>query len=133
MLKNIIGVVAGWIAAWILFTGIQLINYMIVPKPEGFDWADPGSIKQMIDTMPFYAWVILILGYVIGSFAAGFVIGKIAESKTMILPVIAALLFMLGWLGNIMTVPHPIWVVILVFLVYIPSTLAGHRLAVGKS
>ncbi len=133
MLKNIIGVVAGWIAAWILFTGIQLINFMIVPKPEGFDWADPGSIKQMIDTMPFYAWVILILGYVIGSFAAGFVIGKIAESKTMILPVIAALLFMLGWLGNIMTVPHPIWVVILVFLVYIPSTLAGHRLAVGKS
>ncbi len=133
MLKNIIGVVAGWIAAWILFTGIQLINYMIVPKHEGFDWADPGSIKQMIDTMPFYAWVILILGYVIGSFAAGFVIGKIAESKTMILPVIAALLFMLGWLGNIMTVPHPIWVVILVFLVYIPSTLAGHRLAVGKS
>ncbi len=133
MLKNIIGVVAGWIAAWILFTGIQLINYMIVPKPEGFDWADPGSIKQMIDTMPFYAWVILILGYVIGSFAAGFVIGKIAESKTMILPVIAALLFMLGWLGNIMTFPHPIWVVILVFLVYIPSTLAGHRLAVGKS
>ncbi len=133
MLKNIIGVVAGWIAAWILFTGIQLINYMIVPKPEGFDWADPGSIKQMIDTMPFYAWVILILGYVIGSFAAGFVIGKIAESKTMILPVIAALLFMLGWLGNIMTVPHPMWVVILVFLVYIPSTLAGHRLAVGKS
>ncbi len=133
MLKNIIGVVAGWIAAWILFTGIQLINYMIVPKPEGFDWADPGSIKQVIDTMPFYAWVILILGYVIGSFAAGFVIGKIAESKTMILPVIAALLFMLGWLGNIMTVPHPIWVVILVFLVYIPSTLAGHRLAVGKS
>ncbi len=133
MLKNIVGVVAGWIAAWILFTGIQLINYMIVPKPEGFDWADPGSIKQMIDTMPFYAWVILILGYVIGSFAAGFVIGKIAESKTMILPVIAALLFMLGWLGNIMTVPHPIWVVILVFLVYIPSTLAGHRLAVGKS
>lgn len=133
MLKNIVSVIAGIIVGWFLFTGFQLINYFVVPKPEGFVMGDPGSIKEMIDTMPFYGWALLTLGYVVGSFAAGWVIGKISESKTIILPIGAAILFMMGWLGNIMTIPHPLWIVILMFLIYIPSVLAGHKMGVGKS
>lgn len=132
MIRNILSVLAGWLTAWILFTGIQLINFLIIPKPEGLVLSDPAMMKVMIDNMPSYGWVMLILSYVIGTFAAGFVIGKIAESKTIILPLIASILFMMGWLGNIMTFPHPLWIVILVFLIYIPSALAGHRVAVGK-
>ncbi len=131
MLRNLLGVIAGVIAGSIVFLSIQWVNSLIVGSPQGFDSYDSGAKKAFLDNMPLYGWLVILLSYALGSFVAGLVGGKLAESDTKIFPVVIALIFMLGWLSNIMVLPHPLWIVITVFLIYLPATLAGHRFAVS--
>jgi len=131
MKKNIIGFLLGMVVGWVSFTAFQLISYLVSPKPIGMDFEDMTMVKELMSNMPLYSWLLVILGYAVGSFGGGFVIGKLAESVTKFFPVLLAIVFMVGWLVNIMNIPHPIWIVVPVFLVFIPFSLAGHRLGVS--
>lgn len=132
MLRNVLGVIVGVIAGSIVFLSIHWANYLIAGLPEGFENYDSGAKRAILDSTPLYGWLVIILGYFAGSFAAGFVAGKLAESETKIFPVVVSLIFMLGWLSNIMVLPHPIWIVFAMFLIYLPATLAGHNVAVSS-
>ena len=132
MIKNVLGFILGLIVGGILFTLIQMINYLFVPLPAGFDPYDLSSMKELIDNMPVTAWLMLILSYIIGSFGAGFVCGKIAVSRSIIFPIALALMFMLGWTSNIVRIPHPMWVVVIVYILYFPLTYAGFKMAAGN-
>lgn len=131
MFRDVLSVIGGLVTGFVLSSSIQLLNYLLVPTPEGVEGLSALSTKQFVDSMPFYGWLVLILSYLIGSFAAGFVAGKLAESGTLLFPVFIAIVFMLNWFVNIMVLPHPLWIGVIVFLLYLPCTLAGHKLAVS--
>jgi hypothetical protein len=136
MLRNLLSVLASFLTGWVFFTFIQLFSYILSPKPVGMDFDDSTMVKEFMAGMPMYSWALVIVGYVLGSLAAGFVIGKFAESPTRLFPFITATVFTVGWLVNIMTFPHPLWIVITVFPIYFIFVFLGHSLGsksrVGK-
>ena len=129
MLRNFLSVIASFATAWILFTFFDFVSYLVSPKPVGMDFGETTMVKEFMNGMPLYSWLIIIAGKAIGSIAAGYVIGKYAESPTKFFPLLAGAVLTAGWLVNIMNFPHPIWIVVIVFPLFIPTAVFGHRFA----
>lgn len=127
MLKNILGFVAGLVVAWVVFSVLQAFNVVILPKPEGFDPNSQSYWKEFVSQMPAYGFFMLGLSHMIATFVGGIVLGRIAHDKSLVFPVGMGILLMLLWTANIVVIPHPLWFVVLIYLVYVPSAVFGFQ------
>ncbi|MDH3493374.1 MAG: hypothetical protein OEM82_07485 [Acidobacteriota bacterium] len=127
MIRNVLAVVAGVFLGNLIFFLVQTLALTVSPTPEGWAAGEEVPLKVIIENLPLYAWLMIILGYSAGSFAGGIAVGRIARSATLVFPLFLALFFMIGWLVNVMTIPHPAWASIVVFLVFVPFSFSGHR------
>ena len=130
MIRKILAVVAGIITAIVVFMVMQAIGGAIYGSPqvpEGGGMPDPAVMAVYIQTLPVGAFVLLALGYIIGSFAGGFVARKISQSDSLVIPVIIGAVLTLAWILNISMVPHPMLMAVIGFFCYIPFTILGHR------
>ena len=129
MIRKILAVIGGLVLAVVTFTIIQMIGGMIFGMPNDLDFKDKVAVAAYMATMPFGAFLLLAFGYALGSFLAGIAVRFISKSDGLLLPSIVGSSLTLAWLMNIWTVPHPTWMAVLGFLLYIPFTLIGHRMA----
>lgn len=132
MVRKILAVIAGLLSAILIFMIMQAIGGAIYGKPqmpEGGGMPDPAAMAEYIKGLPIGAFVLLALGYIIGSTAGGFIARKISLSDSLVVPVIIGVVLTLAWVANISMVPHPIWLTVVGFFCYIPFTILGHKLA----
>lgn len=129
MIRKILAVIGGLILAVFTFMIIQMIGGMIFGMPGDLDFNDKTAVAAYMAKMPLGAFILLAFGYALGSFLAGITVRFISKSDSLLLPLIVGGALTLAWLMNIWTIPHPIWMVVLGFLLYIPFTLIGHRMA----
>ncbi|MCO6509856.1 MAG: hypothetical protein J5I65_03615 [Aridibacter famidurans] len=132
MVRNILAAILGLIVGWVVFTAIQTIGTLVFPPPVALDTNNLDSIKAYMESLSPAMYGVVLAGYAIGSFAAGLLIGKIAESKGNLIPIIVGGLFTIGWILNLIMLPHPIWVAVLGFFMYIPFTILGKNLTAGS-
>ena len=129
MVRKILGTVAGIIVAGPIFFLVQSINAVIFGFPKDLDLNDPAAVSEFMANMPTAAFLVVAFGYALGSFVAGWLARKITRADSLIIPLIIGSVLTLAWIGNITMLPHPLWMVVLCFLIYIPFTLLGHRAA----
>ncbi|MBC7901124.1 MAG: hypothetical protein H7070_13855 [Saprospiraceae bacterium] len=132
MIRKILAVIAGIITAVVLFMVSQAVGgaiYGSPQMPEGGGMPDPAVMAAYIANLPVGAFVVLALGYIIGSFAGGFVARKISQSDSLVVPVVIGAVLTLFWILNITMVTHPILMTVIGFFCYIPFTILGHRAA----
>ena len=125
-------VVAMIIAVAIIWIG-WMISTMIAPNPiNNFEYATTSELADYIRRLPNASYLAAIVGYVLASFAGGFIVTKMSrrESTGMTLPIIIGVLLELGMVANILMLPgQPIWFIVAGFLTFIPLSLLGHRFA----
>lgn len=132
MIRKILAVIAGIIAAVIIFMIFQSIGGAIFggpQMPEGGGMPDPAVMAAYMASLPAGAFVLLALGYIVGSFAGGFVARKISQTDSLVVPVVVGVVLTLAWIMNISMVPHPVVMAVIGFFCYIPFTILGHRVA----
>ncbi len=91
--------------------------------------ADPARMAGFVSKMPIGAFVILMVGYFVGSFESGFVKRMISKWDSLILPIAIGLLGMFGWIVTISSSRHPQWITIVGFICFLPFTILGHKAA----
>ncbi len=124
--RNLIGLAAGLISAMFVIFLVEKMGHAIYPPPEGLDMSDPEIWKEHIATVPTGALVIVLLAYVIGSTAGGFIIGVIGGKYSKIFSlVLGAILLILGLINLIILPGHPVWFWILSLGLYIPFCYYG--------
>lgn len=131
MVRNILAAILGLIVGWVVFTAIQALSHLVFPPTVPLDTNNLESIKAYMESLTPAMYAVVLGGYAIGSFAAGLLIGKIAESKGNLIPIIVGGFFTIGWILNLIMLPHPIWVAVLGFFMYIPFTILGKNLTAG--
>ncbi|HUF03107.1 MAG TPA: hypothetical protein VMM38_02930 [Aridibacter sp.] len=131
MVRNILAAIIGFVVAWIVITIMQLIGHYIW-SVEPVDYNDAASFTRIIASMTPVQFVFLLLGYALGSLCAGLVIGKIAEAKGHLLPLIVGALMTGTWIWLNAVYPHPTWVMITGLFMYIPFTILGKNLTAGS-
>jgi hypothetical protein len=133
MIRNILSVFAGVVAAFIIIMGVEYINSMNHPFPQGMNPNDAENFKAYVAGLPISALLVVVLGWALGSLLCGFVIGKInPNSASKRLPIVAGAALTIASILNMVEIPHPTWMMIVGIVIFIPLTMLGYRLAMPK-
>lgn len=133
MKRNILSVVVGLVTAIITFLIAETINGNLHPAPTTLDYKNTIAVRAFYENQPISLWLLVLAGWVIGSLLCGFLIKLISKSDNKKLPIIAGCILTLSAVANFFSLPHPTWFIVVGLLVFIPSTLLGHKLYKLKS
>ncbi len=127
MKRNIISVVVGLVSAIVVFVIAETINSSLHPTPQTLDYNDSIAVKAFYDNQPLSLWLLVLVGWIIGSALCGFLIKLISKKENQQLPIIAGSILTLSAIANFFSLPHPTWFIIVGLIIFIPSTLLGHK------
>src|SRR5436190_24042466 len=130
--RKILAVVVGFIVASAVFMIFEMANSMVMAPPSPEVMKDRAKLAEYMANGPTLAVIVVLIGYIIGSFAGGFIVTKMGRrwSPGATLAIIVGSLLTLAMVANIMSVPgQPLWFIIASFVTFIPVTLIGHRFA----
>jgi hypothetical protein len=129
MWRTLLGVVAGVVAMWLVVAGIEFASHAIYPPPAGLDPMRTADLEKILAASPLAALAMVVLAWVSGAFAGGWVAARIA-SHPRVAAVLVALGVMAGVAGMIAMMPnHPPWMSALGIALPIPAALIAARLA----
>jgi hypothetical protein len=128
MKRNILSVIVGLAAAIITFLTAEAINTTLHPIPTSLDFKDSNAVKTFYDNQPLTVWLLVLSGWIIGSLFCGLLIKIISKNENRKLPITAGIILTLSAVANFFSLPHPTWFIIVGLMVFIPSTLLGHKL-----
>ena len=104
--RRVLAVIGGIMVSSLLVFIIELPKHILYPPPEGVTTTDPSYIASL----PLPAFLILLAGYLIGTFGGGWVAAVIAgEHPALFASIIAGVMLaltavMLYWIEG-----HPMW------------------------
>lgn len=133
MKRNIISVFVGLAAAIVIFLIAETINASLYPAPANLDFKDEVSVQMFYKNQPIAFWLIVLLGWGVGSLLCGLLIKIISKNQNSKLPIIAGSILTLSAVANFFSLPHPTWFIIVGLLIFIPSTLLGYKIYKGKT
>jgi hypothetical protein len=128
MKRNIISVVVGLAIAIITFLITETINHSLHPAPSNLDYKDSFAVKTFYENQQLSMWLLVLAGWIMGSLLCGLLIKIISKNENKKLPIIAGIILTLSAVANFFSLPHPTWFIVVGLMVFIPSTLLGHKL-----
>jgi hypothetical protein len=136
MVRRIAGAFVGLVAAFITISLSQLAMALVIKPPTLEMMQDPAAMRVFVQGMPASAYIILAVGYALGSFVGGFVAGKISGGSVPgFLPAMAVgvLLTVMGVINFFGTMPgSPLWAIILCLVTFLPFAALGNKVAGGS-
>lgn len=127
MLRKIGGVLGGLALAFIVVQAVETIVHVMYPPPPGTDMRNVAAVKAFVATLPLTAFLLVLFGWLVGTFAGTSAAAKIGRSSVPAY-IVGALLLCAG-IANAMMIPQPLWFSIASIAIYIVMTFAGAQLA----
>lgn len=107
MLRKILGVVLGLIAAMFVVIAVEAMGHQLFPPPPG-NYADPAVQRALIADAPIGSLLLVIFGYGLGVLVGGAVAAFVARHRGWPAWAVAGINLALT-LVNVSLLPHPIW------------------------
>lgn len=126
MIRSVIAVIVGLVAAIIIFVIFETINHSIFQRPSGLE--NDAAMNQFMRDVPLKFMLLVIVGWAVGSFASGFIIRKISNSVSSILPIVAGAILTLSGIANLVLVTHPLWMQVVTVVIFVPFVWLGFSL-----
>lgn len=130
--RKILAVVVALIVATAIMIIVEMLNSLQLKPPGNDVLNDPAKLREYMANGPAMAYVVVLIGYVLASFAGGFIVTKMSRqvsSGTTLPLVVGGILTVAGILNYVMLPGQPVWFLVLSLLTFIPLTLIGHRFA----
>jgi MFS family permease len=130
-LGSIFAMAGALVTAMVIFMLVQGLNSVIFPPPEGTNLRDPEAMRTFVQSLPPLAFLVVLLSYALGSFAAGWIGARYAPRGAMSHAlVIGAVLTAVGVM-NLLAIPHPVWFAFLNVPEFILFAWLGGKVAMG--
>ena len=130
ILRAVAGVLVGLLVMFCVIMGIEYAGHQVFPPPAGLDPMNPQDLSAIMRSQPVLAKAVVVLAWVCGAFAGGWVAARIARDWPRVVAVLIALTVMAGVVGMIFQLPdHPKWMAVLGLLLPIPAALFAACLA----
>jgi len=132
VLKKAAAVIAGFIVASIVMMIVEFINGRVLypdlaKAAEGV--TDPEVIRGIMARAPVGAFLVVLLGWLLGGLAGGWSATRIAGDGSLRCGVILGALLTLAGVANNLMLPPPLWFWVASLAVLFPSAYFGARLA----
>ena len=134
IIRNVLAVIAGILAGFIVNMGIITISGSFIPPPEGADMTTIEGMKAAMPMLTAKHYLMPFLAHALGSFVGALVAALVAASHKMRFALGIGVFTMLGGIAAAIMLPAPMWfeIVDLVFA-YIPTAFIAGKLASAKS
>lgn len=132
--QNIWPVIAGFGIASVIMTAFEYANSLIYPFPEGMNTRDLEQVREFSMSMPSTAYILVFLGWAVGTFVAAVLVSKMVVDKKKTFNLLSALVIILTLAGlfNNIAFAAPVWFIILGILVFPVFAYFGYLFANKK-
>jgi len=130
--RRVLGVIVALITAGgIFFLFIMVASAFGAQPPQNFEYRSRADVEAYMRSMPLLGYITASLGGLLASVAAGWMVTKISrEWRSMVLPVIVALLLTIGGIINYFYWGgQPLWFLAACVVLTLPFVLIGYRIA----
>jgi len=129
--RSVMAVVLGFVAASAVMMAVESVNgRFLYPElgklAEGM--TDRDAIRNLMASAPVGAFLVVIAGWALGSFAGGIVAAWIAKTTAIRDAIVLGGLLTAGGVANNMMIPPPLWFWCASLVVLLPAAYAGARL-----
>ena len=126
MIRIILGIIAGLIAAVITVALVEMLGHLIYPPPPGVDVSDPEQLSAIMSTIPLGAKIAVLIAWAVG-IIVGSVVAMLISKKPWSAWIVGGFILLMGAITMYM-IPHPLWMVIATPLVTIASVMTAIKL-----
>ncbi len=109
ILRSVLAVVAGIVSGGLTVAVVEVMNSLAFPPPEELDLSDQAALMKWIQTLPVTAFVVVVLGWMLGGFVATYVGRRVAPDRMVQSGIIPLVVFLAATVMNLFTIPHPWW------------------------
>lgn len=132
VLRSLAAVFAGFVAASIVMMIIEIINgHVLHPElgkaAEGM--TDREKIRDLLASAPVSAFLVVLVGWLLGSLVGGWVTARLAARATIRHGLVVGALLTLAGIANNLMLPPPLWFWIVSLVVMMPAAYCGASLA----
>lgn len=122
---------AGLVVAFVVMMLFERVNSLFFPLPEGLDIYDTAAVQAFTASLPWTAYILVFLGWVVGAFKAGYVTTYLSGERTYRLSfLVGIILTILGIINNLM-IGHDMFFNIIGLPMFLLFTYLGHRYRLG--
>jgi hypothetical protein len=129
MLRKIVAVVLGSLAAVLVITVVQQLGMTVSPLPAGIDISDPSAIEP--GDIPLINMLWVLASYALGVLTGGAAAGRISPAFMPVGPLIIGGLLTVASIMNMTMIPHPLWFAVINLAMMIPLAWLGGKWAAG--
>lgn len=123
--RNLIAVFTGIVVSIIIIIIGEALVHILNPLPAGVDMNDPESFKTFITNAPISLHLIILCNYALACFVGGLISSSIAVDKKMNRAMSLGGIFMGVGMFSLISLAHPIWVVIASVFIFLPFAYLG--------
>ncbi|HIG15887.1 MAG TPA: hypothetical protein EYQ31_00485 [Candidatus Handelsmanbacteria bacterium] len=127
MIRALLGVFGGLVLAMGMVYVLQGIGHQIYPPPAGLDPKNREAFAAAVDAMPVMALGMVLIAYAVGTFAGAWFAARVG-GRSFYAFLVGGVMTLAG-MGNMITVPHPLWFTVAGTLVFLPSAWLASRIA----
>jgi hypothetical protein len=124
MVRNVVAVVVGIVAALATVMGVESASALAWPPPPGLDFEDLEQMRAFIAGMPLAAKSSVVVAWLLAAFVGGLVTVLVARHGTR-LALMPGLVIAAATIANAMMLPHPMWMPALGVLLALPMAWLG--------
>jgi hypothetical protein len=133
MFKRVFGyawpVVAGLLTGFVVMMVFEYVNSFFYSLPQDLDWTNAEAVHAFTATLPATAYMLVFLGWIVGSCIAGYVTTRVSRVATYRLSFITGfVLALIGLLNNLM-LGHGVFFNMLSLPLFVAGTYFGHRVS----
>lgn len=133
ILRNILAVLIGIVVGGFVNMGIIMISGSIIPPPEGVDMTTTEGLIAAADLLQPIHYLMPFLAHALGTFVGALIAGLIAATHKMTFALSIGLVFLVGGIMMVLSVPSPIWFIIVdLALAYIPMAYFAGKITAKK-
>jgi O-antigen/teichoic acid export membrane protein len=118
-------VVAGFVVASIVMMIFEFINSFIFPIPADLDWKDPEAVRALTESLPWTAYILVLLGWAFGAYKGGWVTAYLSGEKKFHASLALAIILVLSGVLNVIMIGHDLVFAILGLSVLALGTYLG--------
>lgn len=133
MLRNIIGLIVGYIAGTAVNFGLIMANMAIMPA--GTDFTTPEGVNAAMAQLGPVNYALVFFAHALGALVGALIASLIAVSHKFTIAMVIGVLFLCGGVYAAMVIDAPLWFEAAdILLAYIPFAWIGAKLSgAGKT
>ncbi len=108
-IRNLLAIVAGVLAAFVLVGLIEALGHMVYPVPEGLDFTNPDQLQAYVQGLPVGALLFVLAAWVVATFVGGLVAASVARTRPLLYSTIVGAVVLAATIANLLMIPHPRW------------------------